>query len=208
MRGYNPFNKWKLGWKPLDAAPRNPGGGNLTPANHKQPGAEFRPYSKPSHAPAQVGSPSASMRVAKGEPVALPSNLYTPPSGESFQLSRTFTVPAFTHVPMAILTYDTPQQVMAQLLDYEIETDGPGLTLFTPTVNGVRVYPQHGSPSAGFVLAYPTSGNPSGAQLPLKPGDRFQWFVQNFDVVPHDVTVRSSGFLISNQPYEDTRFGG
>jgi len=199
VRGYNPFNKWRMGYRPLDAAPSNEGGGNLTPANHKVTGAD------------QLRK--GSVRISQGEMVNLPRNLYAPPSSQSLDISNQTSIPALTLVPIPILTYIAEPGAMTQLLSYAITTDGPGFTFFIPSVNGFRVYPQHGRPSLGFSITFatgPSLGNDSliNAQLPLKPGDRLDWFVQNIDVVPHNVGVRSSGHIMSNQALEDTRFGG
>lgn len=198
MQSSNPFNKWKLGFKTLDAAPSNPGG-NLTPANHKVTG--------------QDQSHKGSLRIPRGEEVNLPRNLYAPPSSQSVDISVRATIPALTIVPLNVLSYTAPQQTMTQILQYALNTAAPGLTFFIPTVNGFRVYPQHGYPLSDYLIAEPTGpdlGQNSliPAALSLKPGDVFTWFVQNLDVVPRSVAIRSTGYTMSNQAYEDTRFGG
>lgn len=200
MNPSNPFKKWRLGFNPIDAAPSQPNpGGNMTPANHKVTG--------------QDQLRKGSLRLSRGEEVNLPRNLYAPPSSQSVDISVRATIPALTITPLNILSYTAPQQAMTQILQYALNTDGAGLTFFIPSVNGYRVYPQHGYPLSNYLIAEPTGpdlGQNSliPAALPLKPGDVFTWFVQNLDVVAHEVAIRSTGYTMSNQAYEDTRFGG
>lgn len=199
MRSSNPFNKWKLGYQPLDAAPSNPGGGNTTPANHKTVGQE------------QLRK--GSLRIPDGSNVNLPRNLYAPPSAQTLEIQNQASIPALTVTPMSLLTFTAPQDSMTQLISYAINTDGPGLTFIIPTINGFRVYPTHGLPISDFLISFPTGpdlGNNSlvSAQLPMKPGDVLEWFVMNLDVAAHIVAIRSSGYIMPGQAYEDTRFGG
>lgn len=199
MQGSNPFNKWKLPFRNQNAAPSNPGGGNLTPANHKVTGADQM----------QKGS----LRISRGESFDLPRNLFAPQSAQTLDISFQGAIPALTLVPLEVLSYIAPQQCMVQIQNYAINTDGPGVTFFFPTVNGYRVFPQHGYPLSDYLIMFPTGpdlGNNSltPAQLPLKPGDIFRWLVVNAAVVPHTIGVRTTGYTNSTQAYEDTRFGG
>lgn len=198
-RGYNPFNKWKLPFRVIDAAPSNRGGGNLTPANHKVTGAD------------QLHK--GSLRIARGDEVNLPRTNFAPPSSQTVDISFQASIPALTLTPLEVMSYTAPQQSMVQIMKYAINTTAPGLTFFFPTVNGHRVYPQIGLPDSDFLITFPTGpdlGNNSliDAPLPLKPGDIFRWLVINADVAAHTMAIRSTGFTMSNQAYEDTRFGG
>lgn len=198
MQGNNPFNKWKMGYKPLNAQPSNPGGGNLTPANHKVTGADQ--------------THKGSLRLSLGETLNLPRNLYQPPSTQSLDLSHAGIIAAGA-TNVNFLSYTVKSFNTASILFYAINTDGPGFTIFTPSVNGFRVYPTHGNPQLNHQISIATGpdlGNNSflSAQLPLKPGDVFRWYVSNTDIVPHNIAIRTTGFLMSNQALEDTRFGG
>lgn len=203
MQGYNPFGKWKLGFKPLNATPGLPGGGQLTPANSK--------ISGPDETLDQDGNQRMSLRRSIGTSVDLPANLYAPPGSQSLELSTAFSVPAFTITPIPVLTFRCPLGMAGQILGYAFTSTAPGLVFFSPTVNGFRVFPFNGDPVSNFILDTPTGPDlttPVPVQLTLKPGDVFQWLIQNADAAAHAVSVRTTGYLISSIRQEDTRFGG
>jgi len=119
--------------------------------------------------------------------------------------------PATLNLP--IFDFTAPQGAMTNFLAYAIVTTGPGVTRFIPQINGNRVLPFHGIPQSGFFIDDGTGvdiGNNSlvDALLVMKPGDRFTWIVSNMDAIPHTMTVRMTGYVISTQVLEDVRFGG
>lgn len=201
MNPLNPNNKWKLGFKPINATPdRNNPGGNLTPANRASPGST-------------KATSVDSLRIPQGTLVQLPRNLYSPPGSQSMNLvSGTVTVPPAT-LNLPILDFTAPQGAMVNFLSYAITSDGPGVTRFIPQVNDNRVLPFHGIPQSDYFIdegTGPDLGNNSlvEAQLVLIPGERLRWLVSNTDAVPHEMSVRMVGYIISTQALEDVRFGG
>lgn len=198
MKNYsaNPFLKWKLGYSPLQPAPRNPGaGGNLTPANSKTNSASG------------ISNKANFRTQEKGVDVNLPPNFFIPPAGQTVNIEGTAAaVPAATEFAV-IFEYIVPQDAMFQITQFSTVTTIPGQVEFTPTVNGNRIWPNIGEfVNGGYRMRTSRSG--VLAQTTLKPGDVFRWLGSNASAGPTDLYANIVGFLITNQGFEDTRFGG
>jgi hypothetical protein len=141
-------------------------------------------------------------------PVALPPHLFIPKTARSMNLisMNTFAPGLSTQ----LLSFTCPQATKTHFFSYAIYTNAvdPTLISFNPTVNGIRAYPYHGTPTAPAILDTAPQviifnstttdlSNQSlvDAQLVLNPNDTIIWNVTNNSGVAVSVGVRMVGYV-------------
>jgi hypothetical protein len=182
---------------PLQAAPSNPGvGGNLTPANHKVNSFQG------------ITNKGNMRNTDKGVDINLPPNFFTPPSGQTVNADSGLVTVPNDGLVYTLMEYQVPDDAMFQITQFSCAGPSDPQVEYIPTVNGHRIWPNIGTQEGPSL--YRIRGPKANvlAQTTLKPGDVFRWQAVNTSAIDQDMFGAVVGYLITNQGFEDTRFGG
>lgn len=197
----NPFDKWKLGFQALPAAQNGNPGGNLTPAAFADPGGT-------------KSTTKDSLVKNIGVQVDFPNHLFIPAGAQSIDITRACLVLTGT-TRESLMQFTAPDGGITAFISYGVFTDAEFASTieFIPAIDNARVFPFHGDPNNNFRINIGTGPDLSNnslkqAHIVMQPGQVFNWYVTNSDILARVMGVRMVGYFMSSQQIEATRFGG
>lgn len=149
-------------------------------------------------------------------PVELPPHIFpnVPLGAQSLDFRKLCLVVAGS-TKQLLFEYAAPPGSRTVFTAYALFSDAANasLTEFLPEVDGQRVYPFHGDPSANFKMNLGLSPDVSNnalipSQLILEPGQVIRWYLTNTDTVDVAMGVRMVGFFDASAKRVTPRFGG
>jgi hypothetical protein len=150
-------------------------------------------------------------------PVELPPHIFPfmPVGSQPVDLRKLCLVEKST-VKSEFMRFQAPGGARTVFQAYAIFSDAldADLTEFVPEVDGQRVFPYHGDPTANYKMSLGLAPDISNnalipAQLILEPNQIIIWYVTNLDAsVDVAMGVRMVGYFDSSARRVDPRFGG
>lgn len=173
----------------------------MLPANFADPGSN-------------KSNKSDSLVKSIGVQVDFPRHLFIPEGAQSIDITRVCLALPGT-INEELMSFTAPDGGITNFIAYGVFTDAEFAQFveFSPRVSDLRVFPFHGDPNNNFRINIGTGPDLSNnslksAHIVIQPRQTFRWLVTNTDTLTRTMGVRMTGYFLSSQTIETTRFGG